>query len=129
MTTNLKLEEKMSKPVTIKIDEIEYVRVDSIKKEEIDGEYCLIRTYSAGVFLGIVKERQGKEGTIKNARRIWQWSGASSLSQLSVDGTKNPNGCKFPCEVDEVVLTEIIEILPCTKKAVKSLKGVKVWEQ
>lgn len=91
-------------------------------------QYSIIRTYSAGVFAGYIKSRKGMEATITNARRLWYWSGAASLSQLSVDGTSRPDQCKFPCEVDEVTLTQVIEILPCTKKAEASIKGVKIWQ-
>lgn len=58
--------------------------------------YVIVRTYSAGVFAGELVSRNGKEVELKNARRPWYWSGASSLSQLSVDGVKNPKDCKFP---------------------------------
>jgi hypothetical protein len=66
---------------------------------------------------------------LNNARRIWYWEGAASLSQLAQDGTSNPNKCKFPCPVDEVVLTEAIEILAVTAKAKLSIESVPVWEK
>jgi hypothetical protein len=91
-------------------------------------QYSIIRTYSAGVFAGYIKSRKGKEAVIANARRLWYWSGAASLSELSLKGVKNPEQCKFPAEVSEVILTEVIEILPCTKEAEKSIKAVPVWE-
>lgn len=91
------------------------------------GKYCIVRTYSAGVFAGTLKERNGKEAIVTDARRIWYWSGAASLSQLAVDGTSDPENCKFPCPVSEVLLTEAIEIIPCTKKAEKSIKEVPEW--
>ena len=59
-------------------------------------QYSIIRTYSAGVFAGYIKSRKGKEAVITNARRIWYWSGAASLSELSLKGVKNPSQCKFP---------------------------------
>ena len=93
------------------------------------GQYCLVRTYSAGVFAGILHSRNGKEAVVKNARRIWYWDGAASLSQLAVDGTKKPKNCKFPCEVAEVLLTEVIEIIPCTKEAETSIIGVPIWKK
>ena len=96
----------------------------------LDGlEYCIVRTYTAGVFAGYLKERNGKEGTILQARRLWYWSGASSLSEACLHGFANPSSCKFPEEVPSVILTEIIEILPCTEKARKSIKEIKVWSQ
>lgn len=93
------------------------------------GRYCIVRTYSAGVFAGILAERNGREAKVTNARRIWKWDGAASLSQLAMEGTKNPDGCRFPCEVDEVLLTEVIEIIPTTSQAEQSIKAVKEWKK
>ena len=121
----------MSDVKTIKIDDVEYVRKDSRDlATNVDGlEYCIVRTYSAGVFAGFLKNQNGKEGVVLNARRLWYWSGAASLSQLAMDGVKNPSDCKFPCEVPELRLTEIIEVIPATQKAKTSIEGVKVWAQ
>lgn len=109
-----------------------YVPKDSIALEnakELDGmEYCMIRTYSAGVFAGYIESRIGKEVVLRNARRIWYWDGANSLSQLATHGTSKPENCKFPCPVDKVILTEVIEIIPITAKAKESIDSVKVWE-
>ena len=93
------------------------------------GKYVIVRTYSAGVHAGILKSKDGKEVTLTNARRIWYWDGAATLSQLSQEGTSKPNKCKFPCEVDEIALIEAIEIIPCTDKARKSIASVPVWAQ
>jgi hypothetical protein len=89
----------------------------------------IVRTYSAGVFFGEIVSRKGKEVEMRNARRLWYWSGASSLSQLSVDGVKNPGMCKFPVAVASITLTEAIEIIPCTVAAIASIEGVPIWKQ
>ena len=91
------------------------------------GKYCIVRTYSAGVFAGILKSRDGKEVVLTDARRIWYWDGAASLSQLAFDGTSKPETCKFPTPVPEVLLTEAIEIIPTTDKARRSIEAVPVW--
>jgi hypothetical protein len=91
-------------------------------------DYVIVRTYSAGVFAGELKSRNGKEVELLNARRLWSWAGAASLSQMAMEGTSKPNDCKFPCEVSSVILTEAIEILPCTEKSKNSIKGVKIWK-
>lgn len=93
------------------------------------GKMCMVRTYSAGVFYGVLETKSGKEGRIKNARRVWYWEGAASLSQLATEGTSLPAKCKFPCAVAFVELTEIIEVIPVTKKALASLNSVPVWNQ
>lgn len=95
------------------------------------GRYCMVRTYSAGVFAGTVAElsEDGKRALLTDARRIWYWAGAASLSQLATDGTSKPGQCKFPCPVDEVLLTEVIEIIPISDKAAASIQEVPVWQQ
>jgi len=117
-------------PKVIKIDNVEYVPVGSVKAEKLDGmEYVIVRTYSAGVFAGYLKNREGQEVELINARRLWYWSGAASLSQLAMEGVKNVSGCKFPCEVSSVVLLNAIEILPCTEMAKESIASVPIWKQ
>ena len=91
-------------------------------------KYEIVRTYSAGVFAGELESRNGKEVVLKNARRLWYWDGAASLSQLAMEGTSKPENCKFPCEVDRIELLEAIEILDVTKQAQTSIKEVKVWK-
>ena len=93
------------------------------------GQICMVRTYSAGVFLGTLKERNGKEVTLTDARRMWYWDGAASLSQLATDGTSKPGKCKFPAPVSEVLLTEAIEIIPATEAAIASIAAVPEWKQ
>lgn len=90
-------------------------------------KYVICRTYSAGVFAGYLESRIGQEVVMVKARRIWYWSGAASLSQLAMEGTKEPLGCKFPCEVDRVELLQAIEILDVTDAAQKSIAEVPVW--
>jgi hypothetical protein len=87
----------------------------------------IIRTRSAGVFAGLLKSFKDGTAVLTNARRLWFWSGAASLSQLSVDGVANPGACKFPVAVPEVTLPEVIEVLPLSKKARASIDGVKIW--
>jgi hypothetical protein len=91
------------------------------------GEYVIVRTYSAGVFAGVLARRDGKEVEMSGARRLWYWAGAASLSQLAQSGTTQPKECKFPTPVDKVVLTEAIEILAVTPEAKASIEAVPVW--
>lgn len=115
----------------ISIDGINYVKESDIKKvaETLDGmKYVIIRTQNAGVFAGYLKSRDRDTVILKNARRLWYWSGACSLSQLAMEGTKKAGECKFPCEVDTIELLQVIEIIDATQEAKDSIKSVKVWE-
>ena len=116
---------------SIVVNGIEYVQRSELKQEaeSIDGmKYVICRTYSAGVWAGYLKSREGQEVILLKARRLWYWDGAASLSQAATEGFSKPENCKFPQEVEEVLLLNAVEILPTTLKAQKSIKGVKVWK-
>jgi hypothetical protein len=91
------------------------------------GDYVIVRTYSAGVFAGTLGERVGREVTLRDARRLWYWAGAATLSELATRGTSTPSDCKFPAPVPEVLLLEAIEILAVAEVARQSIAGVKAW--
>jgi len=119
-------------PETMMVDDQKYVRSDSVKQpaKKLDGmDYCIVRTYSAGVFAGYIKEREGQEAVVLNARRLWYWSGAASLSQLAMEGVKNPSECKFAMEVNEVILTNVIEVIKATEEARENIADVNIWKE
>ena len=102
------------------------------KEERMKNRYVLVRTYAMGVFAGELQPESTETlKVLKNARRIWYWSGAASLSQLATDGTSNPKNCKFPCEVSRVELTspQGFEVLDVTDKARESISSVPVWSK
>jgi len=110
----------------------EYVKKGSENKqaETLNGmPYCIVRTYSAGVFAGYVESRNGQEAVIRNSRGLWYWDGACGLSQLAVDGTSKPDNCKFTVVVDKRELVQVIEIIPCTEKARKNIQAVSIWKK
>lgn len=91
-------------------------------------QYYIIRADRAGVFFGQIESRNGDEVTMRNVRRIWYWDGANSISQLAVDGTAKPNNCKFTVTVEQMTILGVIEIIPCTEKATKSIMAVREWK-
>lgn len=100
------------------------------KESKCDGmEYVMVRSDRAGVSCGYLKEKNGNEVTLVDARRIWYWDGAASLSQLSQEGTTKPENCKFPCIEKEKTIIGVIEIISMTEKAKKSIEGVPLWKK
>lgn len=91
------------------------------------GDYVIVRTFSAGVFAGTLESRNGREVMLIDARRIWYWAGAASLSELAVRGTNRPAECKFPVAVPRVLLLEALEILQVTPAARASIEAVPEW--
>ncbi len=106
------------------VNGIEYVKKDS----RTPSDYKIVRTFSAGVFAGYIESRNGREVVMRDARRLWYWEGAASLSQLAVDGVSKPKSCKFPVAVPRVELLEVIEILDVSDQAKVSIDSVPVWK-
>ena len=91
----------------------------------------IFRSPEAGVFYG----EMGNELTetrivkIKNVRQIWYWEGAATLMELAKYGTSRPNSCKFTVTVDEIIITNVSEIIPCTEEAITSIDSVQEWRE
>lgn len=86
------------------------------------GKEVVVRTYSAGVHFGTLSSRDGREVVLTNARRIWYWDGAFTLSAVATAGVNNKS--KLSVTVPEILLTEAIEIIPCTDEATSILRGI-----
>jgi hypothetical protein len=114
----------------IMLNNVEYVRRDQVPTSAVDEnklKAVIVRTYSAGVFYGYLESQVGQEVVLKNARRMWQWFGAS-LSECAQSGTPDTSKCKFPEAVTTVTLLNAIEILDLTPKALSSLNSVAIWK-
>lgn len=86
------------------------------------GKKVIIRTYSAGVWFGELSEKSGSEVTLKNARRMWRWWAAESISLSAVaNWGVNQDKSKIVSPVESVWL-DAIEIIQCTEIAIKSLE-------
>lgn len=87
------------------------------------GKMVIIRTYSAGVWFGELAQKAGNEVVLKDARRMWSWFAAESISLSGVAnyGLKESKS-KIAPPVDSVWL-EAIEIIPTSEKATKSIQG------
>lgn len=87
------------------------------------GKKCIVRTYSAGVWFGEVAEKAGNEVIVKNARRMWRWWAAESisLSAVALHGVKHDQSKIV--EAVPAVWLEAIEIIPASDYAIASIEG------
>ena len=92
------------------------------------GKKVIIRGDRSGVEFGELVEQNSSVVTLKNARRLWYWAGAASLSQLAMEGTKRPQDCKFTVTVSSITILDAVEIIPCTDKSIKSIEEVDEWK-
>lgn len=93
----------------------------------MNNPYYIIRCKDAGVFFGHIKNREGSEAVLTDVRRLWYWDGAASLSQMAMEGVSKPRACKFSVTVPEMTVLGVIELIPCTEQAVKSILEVATW--
>lgn len=93
------------------------------------GKTCMFRTYSAGVHFGELVEKEGQTCLVSNSQRIFYWTEACSLSQLAMEGSRNFDGCKISVPVDEILLEQVIEIIPMPAGTVKAFRSAKVWKK
>jgi len=96
---------------------------------ELLGKPVMIRTYSAGVHFGTLAkfETAGSEYSVKltDANRIYSWSGACSLSQLSLEGSKDQES-KISVQVPSIYL-KAIEVIEMTEFALENLRAIPTW--
>ena len=91
--------------------------------------HVIVRCEQAGVFAGLLHWRAGSEVVLLDARRLWYWSGAASLSELALRGTRDPAGCTFPPAVGEITLLGVCEIIPTTLASRISIANVPDWTE
>ena len=85
------------------------------------GRYCIFRCYGAGVHAGELVSADGTNAIVKNSRRLWQWRAKKgvALSGVAMTGLNNPE--KIDVELPDLALTDVIEIIPCSKAAEESI--------
>lgn len=106
------------------------VLIKNLKEEiNMENKYYIIRGVRSGVFFGQIAGRNGQEVELRNVRKLWYWDGACAVEQLSVDGVTNQSDCKFTVVVPEMIVTDAIQIIPCSDKAAKILQEAKVWKR
>jgi hypothetical protein len=87
------------------------------------GKTCIVRTYSAGVWFGEIEQKSRNEVIVKNARRMWLWHAAKSisLSGVAVHGIDAKKSRIAPA-VEQVWL-EAIELIPVSGKAAATIEN------
>lgn len=88
------------------------------KKSE---KIVVIRTYSAGVHVGILIRKSGTTAVLADATRVWRWRGANTLSELSQQGASN-EWTRISEMVPRIELTQVIEIIDCSDVAAINLR-------
>lgn len=65
----------------------------------MENQQYIIRCDRAGVFYGEIAHREGSEADLVNARRIWQWQGANTLTDVALDGVASTSKITQPASL------------------------------
>jgi len=109
----------------IEVNGVKYVPKSSqITKDGLTQ--CIVRTYSAGVFLAWVDYESCEffNCRLVDAIRVWKWAGAFTLSALARSGTTKPNECRFSQTVPEQRINRVIEMIPVTQNALTTFESI-----
>lgn len=98
------------------------------------GKYVILRTYYAGVHAGILEyyNENTRHVILSDARRVFQFSGAFTLSELAMNGCNSElieikHEIKFSVKVPLMCIYETYEILPCSEKGEKFIRDCEEW--
>jgi len=123
----------MSKPKTMMIDEVKYIREDTANPApQPEGDYVIVRCRNAGVHAGYLKSRKNGVVTLENSRRLWRWWSKFTLSGLATCGVLESRKAevRFACVLAKLDLTEVdvCEVIYCTKEARESIESIREYE-
>jgi hypothetical protein len=88
--------------------------------ESWKDRYVIIRSYASGVHFGVldIYDPITRHVLLKNCRRIWSWSGALTLTEVSISGIKSGKLSAFK---DEMIISQVEEIVPTSEESKECL--------
>src|SRR5512139_1391967 len=100
-------------------------------KKQTKREYVIVRCTQAGVHAGYLEKQTKEHVVLTDARRIWYWTGAASLSEIAVYGL-NPaksSASKIAAKVSRIQLrqSDACEVIACQPEGQASVEGAPVW--
>ena len=99
-------------------------------KKKQKSKYVVVRTYSAGVFVGESLNYDLKNAsviTLSKSRRIWSWSGGRlSLHEMAIHGVGSGSRVSEELTTDHVV-NGVIEVIECSAEGGAALRSVPAY--
>jgi|GEM_PF-1234958 len=96
---------------------------------DLKDKYVIVRTYSAGVFAGYLRKKEGDEVILESSRRLYRWQTKKSisLSSVAMNGLDSKNS--RVCEPLPIHWCQAIEIIPTSKEAEKNIVNFEITTQ
>lgn len=124
----------MSKPETMMIDDVKYVREDCVNinvesselTKSLVGEYVICRTRNEGINAGVVKAADDTGVILGSCRRIWYHKPADKslpwYEGVAISGLAS--GSKISGTVPLKLIVEDYSLTICTPEARKSIESM-----
>lgn len=100
----------------------------------MEETYVILRCRDAGVHAGYLSSRPTEDRRtyiLRDARRIWYWDGAATLSELAVYGPDpdKRGRCKFGVKVptQELRESDVSEVVHCQPEGQKAIEEQPEW--
>lgn len=92
------------------------------------GKKVIVRCENAGVFFGTLKEYDpfAREAVVGDVRCIHYWERAAGLPQVAMDGVGSNS--RLTMVVPEMAVMGVVELIPCSDKAIANLEEQKIWK-
>ena len=94
---------------------------------ELLGKKIIARIERAGVFHGTLDHIDNDIMRLKDARRIYYWNGALSVTDIAAKGITGGK-VTIPVTTVEFMSDKIVELNECSEDASKSIETIKPWK-
>ena len=94
---------------------------------ELIGKKIIARIERAGVFHGTLDHIDNDIMRLKDARRIYYWNGALSVTDMAAKGITGGK-VTIPVTTVEFMSDKIVELNECSTDASKSIETIKPWK-
>ena len=94
---------------------------------ELLGKKIIARIDRAGVFHGTLDHIDNEIMRLKDARRIYYWNGALSVTDIAAKGITGGK-VTIPVTTVEFMSDNVVELNECSEEASKSIEAIKPWK-
>lgn len=95
---------------------------------ELLNKKIIARIDRAGVFHGTLDHIDNDILRLKDARRIYYWEGALSVTDMASQGLTSGK-ISAPVSTVEFMREKIVELNECSAEASTSIEAIKVWKK
>lgn len=96
-------------------------------KTNLLNKQIIARIERAGVFHGTLDYIDSDIIRLKDARRLYYWEGALSVTDMAAKGIKGGK-VTVPISTVEFLTDQIVELNECSVDATKSIESIKPWK-